>query len=122
MHKRRAEGTPCTAENFHAWKIRFDAEMEEKRRLEEEENQKNEKKSKDVDYDSRKSGFEIFGEKSGVLDLEAMEVAAELEGKATLDVDNVDEELFDEDESLDDLDFDSDDDDDDDDDDEEPDI
>jgi len=27
VRKRRAEGTPCTAENFQLWKLKFDTEM-----------------------------------------------------------------------------------------------
>ncbi len=27
VQKRRQEGTPCTKENFEAWKVKFEAEM-----------------------------------------------------------------------------------------------
>lgn len=92
--------------------------------LEECENESNNKKKEKnaIDYSTRKTGYEIFGSKTGVLDLEAMEAAADLEGKVKLNLDDVNEDLFDEDEDLDELDFDSDEDDFDDDSDEEPDI
>jgi len=121
VHKRRAEGTPCNQETFNEWKRKFESEMKE---LEECANESNNKKKEKnaIDYSTRKTGYEIFGSKTGVLDLEAMEAAADLEGKATLNLDDVDEDLFGEDEDLDELDFDSDEDDFDDGSDEEPDI
>jgi hypothetical protein len=75
--------------------------------------------TKEVDKSTRLTGFQHFNDKTGTLNLEAMEAAAE---NAQVDED-VDEDLFDvEDDDLDDLDdmdFDSDSDDEDDD---EPDI
>lgn len=129
VRKRRAEGTPCNKENFYAWKGKFEKEMEEKR-LEEEEQAMNDrtnkkgkskggagggKASEDEARGGRLTGFEQFSSKLGLVNLDALEKAAEEaenEG-AELDVDelDVDEDLFDEDEDLDDLDFDSDDDD-----------
>jgi hypothetical protein len=79
----------------------------------------------------RLTGFQQFSDKTGMLNLEAMEAAAE---NAQIDEDeeqdegnleDVDEDLFDDDDDLDDLEFDDDDDEDDDgddDDDDEPDI
>lgn len=112
VYKRRQEGTPCNRENFDVWKEKFDKEMEEKtltaEAKEKDDSKKKKDKSKDKKEDNKPSGYEIFGSKSGVLDLEAMEAAADME---TLNVDDVDEDLFvdeDSDEDLDDMDFDDD--------------
>mmetsp|Transcript_25164 Transcript_25164/g.37015 ORF Transcript_25164/g.37015 Transcript_25164/m.37015 type:complete len:298 (-) Transcript_25164:135-1028(-) len=123
VRKRREEGTPCTAESFLAWKTKFDAEVAEeeaaKRELEEKEAAK--RKEKIVDTSGRRTGYEVFSGKAGIMNLEAIEAAVENIGDDDIDVD---EELFDDDDDLDDLDFDDDldSDDFDDDDDEEPDI
>jgi hypothetical protein len=124
IQKRRAEGTPCTDETFYAWRDKFDAEMKEKE-LEEEtiraaESRKVAKSGtdtkKDVDRSSRLTGYEQFSDKTGTLNLEAMEAAAENaerdpdEEDDEDDLDDVDEDLFDvDDDDLDDLDFDDDD-------------
>ena len=135
VRKRRAEGTPCTQENFLAWKEKFEAEMA---LLAEKENDpsgeggaaKKKNKEKVVDKAGRITGFLQFSDKGGgTFNFEAMEAAAE---NAQFDEDEAraeeeaaaaaveDEDLFDlDDEDLDDLDFDDDDDDDDE---EEPDI
>lgn len=118
VRKRREEGTPVTQESFTIWWEKFCTEMEEKK---DEENGDitNEEREKNRLMAERKTGFEIFSEKSGVFNLEKLEAAAE---EMENDVGDVDEDLFDDDEDLDDLDFDSDEDDEDDDSDEEPDI
>lgn len=119
VRKRREEGTPVTQESFNTWWDKFCTEMEEKKD-EETGDITNEEKEKKRIMAERKTGFEIFSEKSGVFNLEKLEAAAEgIEN----DVGDVDEDLFlDFDSDEDDLDFDSDEDDDDDDSDEEPDI
>jgi len=130
VRKRRAEGTPCTKENFYAWKEKFDLEMEEKAEKEAQEalkDQTNSKKSKnsnakskEEEMEGRLTGYQQFSEKLGLVNLDALEKAAE--EAVNLDVEDldVDEDLFDDESDLDDLDFDdeeeSDDDDDDDDD------
>jgi hypothetical protein len=131
IHKRRAEGTPCTRENFLAWKATFEAEMEEKKDdlLDAAENAGpvKKKRGKVVDKTGRTSGFLQFSDTTAVLNLEALEAAWENaqkdedEESEEDNLENVDEDLFngDDDEDLDDLDFDDDDDDDDE---EEPDI
>ena len=50
VRKRRAEGTPCTKENFEAWKAKFEAEMAEKAAKEE-----NARASKDRSNTKKKS-------------------------------------------------------------------
>mmetsp|Transcript_28431 Transcript_28431/g.41846 ORF Transcript_28431/g.41846 Transcript_28431/m.41846 type:complete len:293 (-) Transcript_28431:147-1025(-) len=120
VYKRRQEGTPCNRENFEIWKAKFEAEMEEKAQANEMEDATSKKKkdksnNKGEDVESKPTGYEIFGSKGGVLDLEAMEAAAA--DMEALNVDDVDEDLFadeDSDEDLDDLDFDDSDDDEDD--------
>ena len=87
VRKRRAEGTPCTEENFLAWKEKFDAEMA---LLAEKENDpsssgdggggpsKKKNKEKVVDKSGRITGFLQFSDKAGgTFNLEAMEAAAE---------------------------------------------
>jgi len=144
IRKQRAEGTPCNEENFERWKIVFDEEMElefEKSKgiKEDDEARKTKKKGggaknkmgldgrskkEEEAMEGRLTGFEYFNQKvGGVLNLEALEKAAdeaaaegvnegeEYEGN----MDDLDEDLFDDEDDLDDLDFDSDDEDDDDD-------
>eukprot|EP00536_Pseudo-nitzschia_multiseries_P013448 jgi/Psemu1/320454/estExt_fgenesh1_pm.C_5750008 len=134
VRRRRAEGTPVTDETFAEWRDRFNAEMEEAReRLKAEAAADSRKKGgggkgadKDVDKSGRLTGHQHFTDRGGgLLNLEAMEAAAENaledENEANVVVDN--EDLFDvSDDDLDDLDFDSDSDEDDDDEDDEPDI
>lgn len=128
VHKRRAEGTPCTRVNFLAWKAKFEAEMEERR--DDQDAAENagpvkKKREKVVDKTGRISGFLQFSDKTATLNLEDMEAAWENaqkdedEESDEENLENVDEDLFvgGDDEDLDDLDFDDDDDDD-----EEPDI
>ena len=124
----RAEGTQCTDQTFAAWRDKFNAEMEDElQRLKAEETSDSKKKgsaknaTKEVDKSGRLTGFQHFTDKSGTLNLEAIEAAAEnAQVDETEEVDVVDEDLFDlQDDDLDDLDdmdFDSDDDE------EEPDI
>lgn len=132
VRKRRAEGTPCTEENFNAWKEKFDKEMAQKKIDDDEQAQKEvsgKKKSveKKDDTADRLTGFDQFSGKAGIMNLEAMEAAAEeIENGSDDESDDVkvedldvDEELFDDDDDLDDLDFDDSDDDDEE---EEPDI
>ena len=128
VRKRRAEGTPCTEENFLEWKEKFEAEMA---LLAEKENDpsgsgdgpsKKKNKEKVVDKSGRVTGFLQFSDRAGgSINLEAMEAAAENaqvdEEEAAADEEAAaaaaveDEDLFDlDDEDLDDLDFDDDDD------------
>lgn len=131
VRRRRAEGTPCTEENFNVWKRKFEEEMAQ--REEEEENgtskdktatsKKKNKNSSALEDEIaiRMTGFEYFTQKGGVMNLELLEKAAEDAAAESgdeydeVDVDelDVDEDLFDDDEDLDDLDFDDDDDEDD---------
>ena len=124
VRKRRAEGTPCTEDNFMVWKAKFDAEMTAQAEKEAGEaaaegSTAKKKKEKVVDKSGRLSGFEQFsGKAGGIINLEAMEAEAE---NAEVDEDEAiadeeaaaalaeveDEDLFDvDDEDLDDLDFD----------------
>jgi phosphopantothenoylcysteine synthetase/decarboxylase len=137
VRKRRAEGTPVTAETFVTWLEKFEREQGEAQQQAnltasgDYSKSSSSKKSKEkvVDKSGRVSGFLQFGEKGGgLLNLEAMEAAcenAQRDEEEEEDDDeelgeNVDEELFDvDDDDLDDLDFDDDDDEDED---EEPDI
>ena len=125
LRRKRAEGTPCTPENFAAWKKAFDEEMEQLKAKEAAEAQeakskkskaKADKQSADIsDKAGRLTGFQQFSDKA--FNLEALEAAAE---NAQTDPDEqleeedegaIQEELFDvDDEDLDDLDFDDDDD------------
>eukprot|EP00521_Asterionellopsis_glacialis_P015069 CAMPEP_0195290838 /NCGR_PEP_ID=MMETSP0707-20130614/6548_1 /TAXON_ID=33640 /ORGANISM="Asterionellopsis glacialis, Strain CCMP134" /LENGTH=324 /DNA_ID=CAMNT_0040351019 /DNA_START=45 /DNA_END=1019 /DNA_ORIENTATION=+ len=117
VRKRRAEGTPCTKENFHAWKVQFDAEMMElaaAQKLQDDQNitKKQEKAlaKKQVDKSGRLTGYAQFSDKvMGSLNLEEMEEAAEHaqvdEDEEELDnLEDLDEDLFDVDDDLDDLD------------------
>uniref|UniRef100_A0A7S4I7L3 RWD domain-containing protein n=1 Tax=Odontella aurita TaxID=265563 RepID=A0A7S4I7L3_9STRA len=128
VRKRRADGTPCTEENFLAWKEQFDKEMEEEAAREvaerEREGGSNKKKGaateiksrRDAEREGRPTGYELFSGKAGTMNLEALEAAAE-EAEEGSDEDDavtvedldVDENLFDDDDDLDDLDFDDDD-------------
>jgi len=117
VRKLRAEGTPCTAENFNVWQEKFQAEMEAKFIEEENTKEKEAASSKKKDKGSKKkninamkgrlTGFEHFSGKGGVLNLDDIEAAVD---KIAGDSENLDvnEELFDDDDDLDDLDFDSD--------------
>lgn len=102
--KRRAEGTPCNKENFEIWQARFLQEMAEERARENETDdgkggKKKKENAKDVDKSGRLTGFEQFSNK--MVNLEALEAAAEEAEKGF----EGDEELFQEDVDLDDLDF-----------------
>ena len=103
VRKRRAEGTPCTLENFEAWKAKFEAEMAEK------ENQSEadvtDKKKKVEDKSGRQTGKEQFLSKA--TNLEALEAAA-AQAEEEDDDNEIDEDLFEDDVDVDDLDFDSD--------------
>lgn len=116
VRKRRAEGTPCTKENFYAWKEKFELEMEEKAEKEAKEalkDQTNSKKSKnsnmkskEEEMEGRLTGFQQFSEKLGLVNLDALEKAAEEAGNVDVEDLDVDEDLFDDESDLDDLDFD----------------
>lgn len=131
IRKRRADGTPCTKENFEAWRESFIKEMEELKDSDEAnaliEAGKKKKVEKKEDKTGRISGFLHFSGANGMLHLEALERAAEeAEAQDLTEAElaelAVDAELFDDDEDLDDLDFDSDDVNDDDEEEDEPDI
>lgn len=125
VRKRRAEGTPCNDETFSEWRDRFSREMNEmNKRLAAEASPDTKKKGggkgaeqKEIEKCARLTGHQIFSNKAGTFNLEAMEAAAENakrdeNEKEDLSVDDVDEDLFDvDDDDLDDLDFDDDDDD-----------
>ena len=104
--KRRAEGTPCTKENFDAWQANFLQEMLTKKLNSDGMNDDDGKgkqrkdKVKDVDLSGRMSGFDHFSNK--MVNLEALELAA-AEAEQGFEAD---EHLFEEDVDLDDLDFD----------------
>jgi hypothetical protein len=105
--KRRAEGTPCTKENFEKWQARFLQEMAEALARGDDNDDKGGKKkdkAKEVDKSGRLTGFALFSNKMANLD--ALEAAAE-EAEQGFDAD---EELFQDDIDLDDLDFDDEDD------------
>lgn len=135
VRKRRAEGTPCNDETFYAWLKKFEeerAQQEAEEELAAEERggsggggKKKSGEKVDVTKD-RLTGFEQFSGKVGIMSLEAIEAAAEEaenESGDEVDMEELDENLFDDDDDLDDLDFDSSDGDDDlDSDDNEPDI
>merc|ERR1712238_406949 len=128
VHRRRTEGTPVNADSFKIWKTKFEIELAEKA-LEvaaiESEREKTTTRKKgntslkikeDEQHASRLTGFDQFSSKTGILNLEAIEKAAEeagnVEGESSLNLDmaelEVDEGLFDDEEDLDDLDFESD--------------
>lgn len=117
VRKRRAEGTPCTLENFEQWKAKFEAEMAEAKAkqeaLEKEASgsggKKNRGEKKQVDKSGRLTGFQQFS--GNAMNMEAIEAAAEEAENDEIDPDelgDVDEDLFDDDDDLDDLDFDDD--------------
>eukprot|EP00568_Trieres_chinensis_P012749 CAMPEP_0183291846 /NCGR_PEP_ID=MMETSP0160_2-20130417/1121_1 /TAXON_ID=2839 ORGANISM="Odontella Sinensis, Strain Grunow 1884" /NCGR_SAMPLE_ID=MMETSP0160_2 /ASSEMBLY_ACC=CAM_ASM_000250 /LENGTH=295 /DNA_ID=CAMNT_0025452705 /DNA_START=76 /DNA_END=963 /DNA_ORIENTATION=+ len=114
VRKRRAEGTPCTEENFLAWKAKYEEEMEQKAEEEAEQDEKEGagKKKADRKKDEmadRPTGYELFSGKAGVMNLEALEEELDdVEDDDGVEVDelDVDEDLFDDDDDLDDLDFD----------------
>jgi hypothetical protein len=121
VRQRRADGTPCNKENFEAWRRRFDIEQtelieREKRQQEMTMNNNGNKNagtvSEGLDKSDRLTGYDFFMSKAGG-DLAALEAAAE-----AAEAQELDEDLFKEEDDvdLDDLDFDDDDDDDDDDD------
>merc|ERR1712232_593355 len=106
IRKRREEGTPCTLENFLAWREKFDREMielAEAKKKEEEavQSSKNKNKGKNNDNGQKLTGYEIFSSKVGLID-EAIDDGEEDEEN----FEDMDEELFDDDDDLDDLDFD----------------
>lgn len=106
VRKRRAEGTPCTKENFEAWQAQFLAEMAETAAAEaalqnESTAKRKQQQEKVVDKTGRLTGYQQFMEKMG--DLEALEAAAEQVEEQEFDED--DEELFEDDVDVDDLDF-----------------
>jgi hypothetical protein len=109
IQKRRAEGTPCTMETFLAWKEKFDPEMIAKALEEENEQPEGQLKKKVntvVATTGRITGFDFFSDKTN--NLEALEAAAEEAGKIEDEeelAEDVNEELFDDDIDLDDLDF-----------------
>jgi hypothetical protein len=111
--KRRAEGTPCNKENFERWQANFLNEMAEKKlqddRMDEDGKggKPRKEKSKDIDHAGRMTGFEHFSNK--MVNLEALELAAEEAEQGFA----ADEDLFEDDVDLDELDFDDDEDDDD---------
>lgn len=112
VRKRREEGTPCTEENFLNWWKRFEEEMAQKAAKEAElAEDAGKRKEKKDDISSRLTGFEQFSGKAGIMNLEAIEAAAEdVEtniGDVEVEALDVDEELFANDDDLDDLDFDS---------------
>ena len=123
VRKLRAEGTPCTAENFQIWLEKFQAEMEakalEEKKALEKESSSSKKKDKGNsisavnDRNNRLTGYEHFSGKAGVLNMDDIEAAVNKiadDQTAEKNID-VDEELFEgEDDDFDDLDFDSDDD------------
>jgi hypothetical protein len=113
--KRRADGTPCTKDTFLVWKQKFDQEMAGKgtdqENAEEVGGKAMKKKTKEEDEKAgRLSGFEQFNDKTN--NLEAIEAAAEqaeLDENAIEELEDVNEDLFfdedEDDDDLDDLDF-----------------
>ena len=119
VRKLREEGTPCTAENFDAWQAKFQAEMEAKaleealaKEKEASSGRKKDKGSKNNkdEMKDRLTGFEHFSGKAGVLNMDDIEAAVNKISADDEEKPDVNEELFDDDDDLDDLDFDSDDD------------
>ncbi len=128
VRRRRAEGTPCTEENFNEWKRKFEEEMAQTEEEEEKENGTSKDKTANIKKKNKNSsaledemairmtGYEYFTQKGGVMNLELLEKAAEDAAAESgdedefdgVDVDelDVDEDLFDDEEDLDDLDFD----------------
>jgi hypothetical protein len=117
VQKRRAEGTPCTVENFEAWLAEFDREMRQQTKRRgapgaddtAKGTKKKDNKSKDVDKAGRLTGYEQFaGKMSNLEALEAAAEEAEREYDINIPTDEVDEELFEDDVDLDELNFDDD--------------
>jgi hypothetical protein len=112
--KRRAEGTPCNAENFEHWQAKFLQEMAtSKERQESDMNEdgrskQRSEKVKDVDRTGRMTGYQHFSNK--MVNLETLELAA-AEAEQGFEAD---ENLFEDDVDLDDMDFDDEDEDEDD--------
>ena len=108
--KRRAEGTPCNKENFERWQANFLIEMAEKKQqdflIDEDGKGSKLRKTKDADRVGRMTGFDHFSNK--MVNLEALELAAEEAEQGFA----ADEDLFEDDVDLDGLDFDDEDDDD----------
>jgi hypothetical protein len=115
-NKRRADGTPCTKETFLQWKQAFDTEMANRQDDQENDDagaggKAMKKKTKEEDEKAaRLSGFQHFNDKTN--NLEAIEAAAEqaaLDENAAEEMEDVNEELFfdEDDDDLDDLDFES---------------
>jgi hypothetical protein len=108
--KRRAEGTPCNKENFERWQANFLQELSERKMIDElteddgKGGRQKKDKPKDIDRSGRMTGFDHFSNK--MVNLEALELAAE---QAEVGFAG-DEDLFEEDVDLDDLDFDDEDD------------
>jgi hypothetical protein len=104
--KRRAEGTPCNKENFELWQANFLQELSERKMIDElteddgKGGRQKKDKTKDIDRSGRMTGFDHFSNK--MVNLEALELAAE---QAEVGFAG-DEDLFEEDVDLDDLDFD----------------
>lgn len=133
VNKRRAEGTPCTAEYFNAWKEKFDAEMASQQQQQQRNQSTGGLDVNTTTSSSRQTGYDYFNSRAALnwdaLEEEAAAAAADEEEDDDDDVENepesaapsrpnhVNEDLFDDDVDLDDLDFEDDDDDDDDDDD-----
>jgi hypothetical protein len=120
VRARRADGTPCNKENFEAWRRRFDAEQEtaalERKREEMAAGGGKNVVTAGVDagLSDRMTGYDFFMSKAGG-DLAALEAAAEAAGEAQPEEEELNEDLFKEEDDvdLDDLDFDDDEDDDD---------
>ena len=119
VRKRRAEGTPCTLENFLEWRNRFYQEMAAIKADETQEDGntgkvKKKDKVKQVDKSGRITGYEHFSSKANIEALEAAAEMAEQDDTALVDEDDDEdidnENLFDDDVDLDDLDFDDEDD------------
>ena len=118
VRKRREEGTPVTDVTFAEWWEKFTAEMEKKKEDERAAAANDSKDKKVVNTpiaEERLTGFQIFSDKAGVFNLERLEAAAEEMANDTSalypeELGNVDEDLFDDDDDLDDMEFDSDDD------------
>lgn len=126
VRRRRAEGTPCTKENFENWKQKFEAEMAKEAENKDvgngtmKDKSNNKKKAKpnvvtlEEQMAGRLTGFEQFNNKKGSMDMDLLEKAAEEAAAGPADEDeevdvddlDVDEDLFDDDDDLDDLDFD----------------
>jgi hypothetical protein len=121
-NKRRADGTPCTHDTFLQWKLAFDQEMANRQDDQENEDagaaagfgaggKAMKKKTKEEDEKAaRLSGFEHFNDKTNNLEaIEAAAAQAELEEDAVEELEDVNEDLFfdDDDDDLDDLDFES---------------